>query len=91
MPEISPRKCRICECTENDPCEGGCAWAEPNLCSTCASIQVLLVAWWFEAGPETAIDPHRKLTTLIEDTKRTLGETAPAPRLIGKSPLILLS
>lgn len=33
--------CRVCGCTENDPCPGGCAWAEDpkmlgELCTTCA-------------------------------------------------------
>lgn len=33
-------KCRICECTEDSPCEGGCEWVEDpeglgDLCSAC--------------------------------------------------------
>ena len=28
--------CRECGCTNETPCEGGCHWAEPDLCSTCA-------------------------------------------------------
>lgn len=27
--------CRGCGCTELDPCPGGCAWAEPGLCTNC--------------------------------------------------------
>lgn len=27
--------CRICGCTENNACDGGCSWAEDNLCSAC--------------------------------------------------------
>ncbi|MEL7656176.1 MAG: hypothetical protein AAGU75_09745 [Bacillota bacterium] len=30
--------CRICGCTEDNACSGGCYWAEPDLCSTCAKI-----------------------------------------------------
>lgn len=30
------RKCRICGCTWNSPCEGGCYWVEYDLCSKCA-------------------------------------------------------
>ena len=30
------RACRVCGCTETTPCEGGCAWVEPDLCSACA-------------------------------------------------------
>jgi PRTRC genetic system protein A len=28
--------CRVCGCTDSTPCEGGCAWVEPDLCSACA-------------------------------------------------------
>ena len=33
------RACRVCGCTENQPCEGGCAWAsnEYNLCDKCVT------------------------------------------------------
>jgi hypothetical protein len=27
--------CRICGCWENEACEGGCGWAEADLCTTC--------------------------------------------------------
>ena len=27
------RACRICGCTEYDPCPGGCSWVEEDLCS----------------------------------------------------------
>jgi ParB/RepB/Spo0J family partition protein len=25
-------RCRVCGCTEDEPCAGGCAWIEPGLC-----------------------------------------------------------
>jgi hypothetical protein len=28
--------CRGCGCTEGAACEGGCIWAEADLCSACA-------------------------------------------------------
>lgn len=28
--------CRMCWCSETCACIGGCAWAEPNLCTRCA-------------------------------------------------------
>ena len=28
--------CRVCGCTDEHACPGGCVWAEPNLCSRCA-------------------------------------------------------
>lgn len=30
------RKCHVCGCTFNNPCEGGCYWVEEDLCSKCA-------------------------------------------------------
>jgi hypothetical protein len=30
-------KCRVCGCTDDHACEGGCVWIEPNLCSRCVN------------------------------------------------------
>jgi len=27
--------CRVCGCTQENPCEGGCYWVEEDLCSAC--------------------------------------------------------
>ncbi len=27
--------CRVCGCSNEDPCEGGCYWVEEDLCSAC--------------------------------------------------------
>lgn len=29
-------KCRVCGCTDERACLGGCYWVEPELCSRCA-------------------------------------------------------
>ena len=29
------RKCRICGCTDDNACPGGCYWVEEDLCSAC--------------------------------------------------------
>lgn len=29
------RKCRVCGCDWNHPCEGGCSWVGEDLCSKC--------------------------------------------------------
>jgi len=29
------RKCRVCGCTWDNACAGGCAWVEKDLCSEC--------------------------------------------------------
>jgi hypothetical protein len=36
-PEGTCRTCRICGCTDDRACPGGCTWADPwhTLCSTC--------------------------------------------------------
>jgi len=35
-PDSSPMACRVCGCTDDQACPGGCAWAAPSLCSRCA-------------------------------------------------------
>ena len=32
----SVRRCRVCGCTDDRACEGGCYWLEADLCSRCA-------------------------------------------------------
>ena len=32
---LEERKCRLCGCTQNNACEGGCYWVEIDLCSKC--------------------------------------------------------
>lgn len=29
------RSCRVCGCTDERACPGGCYWVEPDLCSRC--------------------------------------------------------
>ena len=31
-----PERCRVCGCTDDCACPGGCHWVEPGLCSACA-------------------------------------------------------
>jgi hypothetical protein len=31
------RACRVCGCTDDRACPGGCWWVEADLCSSCAS------------------------------------------------------
>lgn len=30
-----PPTCRVCGCTDEQACDGGCTWVEPDLCSSC--------------------------------------------------------
>ncbi|MBF6560506.1 MAG: hypothetical protein IVW56_09465 [Candidatus Binataceae bacterium] len=33
---VDDRQCRICGCTDERTCAGGCHWVAPGLCSRCA-------------------------------------------------------
>lgn len=33
--EYKARMCRVCGCTDQDGCPGGCWWVEADLCSAC--------------------------------------------------------
>lgn len=32
---IEKDHCRVCGCTDDHACEGGCSWVEEDLCSAC--------------------------------------------------------
>jgi hypothetical protein len=32
---VARRACRVCGCTDDHACEGGCSWVEIDLCSRC--------------------------------------------------------
>ncbi len=33
--DLDGRRCRVCGCTEDAACPGGCFWVEYDLCSAC--------------------------------------------------------
>ena len=33
--ESAKRRCRVCGCTDDHACPGGCSWVEEDLCSAC--------------------------------------------------------
>lgn len=37
VPDLLGPICRVCGCTERNACEGGCGWAEDDLCTACAA------------------------------------------------------
>ncbi|HWV38573.1 MAG TPA: hypothetical protein VN033_08840 [Vulgatibacter sp.] len=47
LDQIRGPVCRVCGCSEFDPCEGGCGWADPTLCTECVGKE-----------PETAAPPE---------------------------------
>lgn len=46
-----PDRCRVCGCTEFEPCASGCAWSDidDSLCTTCEDAVHALVEWYGEA------------------------------------------
>jgi hypothetical protein len=36
VPSLIGPVCRKCGCSDDDACAGGCGWAEPDLCTSCA-------------------------------------------------------
>lgn len=41
VPEDGAQACRVCGCTWNNACDGGCYWAEEDLCSSCIGSEAL--------------------------------------------------
>ncbi|WP_449240565.1 hypothetical protein [Desulfoscipio gibsoniae] len=37
-PLFDVNTCRVCGCTDDNACPGGCWWVEPDLCSRCAEM-----------------------------------------------------
>lgn len=37
LPSLLGPVCRGCGCSQNDACDVGCGWHEPDLCTACAS------------------------------------------------------
>jgi hypothetical protein len=42
MEAVIQPTCRICGCTDEEPCDGPCGWVEGDLCSECAPVEFLL-------------------------------------------------
>jgi hypothetical protein len=38
-------RCRVCRCSEDNPCNPPCAWAEYGLCTSCALVVAALAEW----------------------------------------------
>jgi hypothetical protein len=50
------RRCRVCGCTDDHACDGGCEWVEPDLCSAC--------------NDQTLADSAARLTAADPDGRR---------------------
>lgn len=62
-------KCRVCGCSEERACAGGCLWVEADLCSTCEEAIDVLAAYMDNAY---RFYPGR----LVAEAKRRYSEEA---------------
>lgn len=58
--ESSEQKCRVCGCTWNNACEGGCYWVKDDLCSKCANVEVMKMDTNIIEHLEKAFDGFKK-------------------------------
>lgn len=42
-------RCRVCSCTEREPCAPSCSWVDGDLCSGCAVVVEAVVHWMDDA------------------------------------------
>lgn len=63
-------RCRVCGCTEREPCNPPCSWKESDLCSSCDEAVRELFYWW-----ERALRPNR--LALLRELQRRLLEAGP--------------
>ena len=61
---LLPLKCRVCGCTDTEPCNPPCAWepGEGDLCTTCGSVIDTLHEW-----KESAL--HPSIPALVREFK----------------------
>ncbi len=38
-------RCRVCRCTQREPCNPPCSWHEPGLCSSCHELAETIRNW----------------------------------------------
>ncbi len=48
------RRCRVCGCTNNRACPGGCYWVAIDLCSKCA----VEIGWLLSPSPDSPEVPR---------------------------------
>ena len=50
--EEEDQACRVCGCTWDNACEGGCYWVEDDLCSSCAKKMNALKPYYYTFGTD---------------------------------------
>jgi hypothetical protein len=59
-------RCRVCDCTDREPCCPPCGWAQVDLCTTCYETLTVLLVWTQSA--------HRpNVSALWREIKRAKG------------------
>lgn len=86
-----PRACRVCECTDADACMGGCEWAEPDLCSTCAEIILLLADYYDTAGPARRRGEHGAVLFDRAAKEATALLRAETLEIAAEQPLVMIT
>lgn len=41
--DMDVHRCRVCGCTDDHACPGGCYWVEKDLCSACLGMEMIVV------------------------------------------------
>ena len=59
------QECRICGCTWDNACPGGCYWVEDDLCNVCASKQYTKL---LDINPTWLIDYLAEMIAENDDT-----------------------
>lgn len=62
-------RCRVCGCTEREPCCPPCAWFETDLCSLCAMAAEALSTWMEGAH-------RRNIAALMREVRTRAGDGA---------------
>ncbi len=69
-------RCRVCGCTETEPCDPPCAWeqGEEDLCTGCAGLVQALLYWRIEGAP------HPSLAALLREVQAQAAYVPPSYR-----------
>lgn len=75
-------RCRVCDCSEECACEGGCAWADEDetVCTRCHFLRPGQPVWYYPN-----MDSRRAFAAIIMSEPRKLGEDV-VVRLEGLGP-----
>lgn len=71
IPAHPDARCRVCDCSEECACEGGCAWADESasICTRCAFLRPGQPVWYYPG-----MDSRRAFAAVVASEPRKLGE-----------------